>query len=95
MVKSRDYVAKTALDMATGDLFGFVCGQANSDCSSITTNGTTRAYGAFSMCSANERLSWIFNMVSKICRFIYHSDTNKYLVLLHKRQELSVVQLYR
>jgi len=48
-------------------------------------NGTTRAYGAFSMCSANERLSWAFNMVSKIRKFIYndHSDTNKYLVLLY------------
>lgn len=63
MVKSLGCVAKSSVsDKAIGDLFSFVCGQANSDCSAITANGTTGTYGAFSMCSANERLSWAFNM---------------------------------
>lgn len=62
MVKSLNCVAKSTVpDKAVGDLFNFVCGQANADCSDITTNGTTGTYGPFSMCSANERLSWAFN----------------------------------
>jgi len=66
MVKSLGCVAKSSVsDKVIGDLFSFVCGQTNSDCSAITANGTTGTYGAFSMCSANERLSWAFNMVSK------------------------------
>jgi len=66
MVKSLGCVAKSSVsDKAIRDLFNIVCGQANSDCSAITANGTSGTYGAFSMCSANERLSWAFNMVSK------------------------------
>ena len=66
MVKSLDCVAKSTVpDKAIAGLFNFVCGQANTDCSDINTNGTTGNYGPFSMCSANERLSWAFNTVSK------------------------------
>lgn len=62
MVKSLDCIAKnTVPEDAFGDLFNFVCGQPDADCSGITSNGTTGIYGAFSMCSATERLSWAFN----------------------------------
>lgn len=62
MVKSLDCVAKSTVpETAMGDLFNFVCGQSNADCSAITTNGTTGVYGAFSMCSSSERLSYVFN----------------------------------
>ena len=65
MVKSLDCVAKSSVSQdAMGELFGYVCGQPNTDCSEILANGTTGIYGAFSMCSTSERLSWVFNVVS-------------------------------
>lgn len=65
MVKSLECVAKDSVpEKGMGDLFGFVCGQPDADCSGITANGTTGVYGAFSMCSSSERLSWAFNSVS-------------------------------
>ena len=66
MVKSLDCVAKSTVSQdSMGDLFGYVCGQSNVDCSGILANGTTGRYGEFSMCSPSERLSWALNAVSK------------------------------
>lgn len=71
MVKSLDCVAKSTVpEAAMGDLFNFVCGQPNAGCSAITTNGTTGVYGTFSMCSASERLSYVFNTY-------YHANNKK------------------
>ncbi len=41
------------------ELFGIVCGKG--DCSSITANGTTGVYGAFSGCQPKEQLSVVLN----------------------------------
>jgi len=61
-LKALDCTAKSSVkEDAIGELFGFVCGQPNTDCSGIEANGTTGQYGAFSMCSPSERLAWAFN----------------------------------
>lgn len=61
MVKSLTCVSNKVNEKAMGELFAFVC--ADSDCTGINANGTTGNYGAFSMCSSSERLSWAFNAV--------------------------------
>ncbi|CAH6719407.1 pH-responsive protein 2 [[Candida] jaroonii] len=42
------------------DLFGTVCGFI--DCSGINANGTTGEYGAYSPCSAKDRLDFVLNL---------------------------------
>jgi len=61
MVNSLTCVAKSSVDKSKyGDLFSFTCGKGT-DCTGINGNGTTGAYGAYSMCGASERLSWAMN----------------------------------
>jgi hypothetical protein len=67
MVNSLTCVAKSSVDKSKyGDLFSFTCGKGT-DCTGINGNGTTGAYGAYSMCGASERLSWAMNAVRLIC----------------------------
>ncbi|KAF8458277.1 glycoside hydrolase family 72 protein [Kalaharituber pfeilii] len=62
MVESLECVAsKNVEDKSMGELFAFVCGSGNVDCSGIDANSTSAQYGPFSMCSSAERLSWVFN----------------------------------
>lgn len=42
------------------DLFDYVCGEI--DCSGITGNGTTGAYGAYSFCSPKEQLDFVLDL---------------------------------
>lgn len=48
-----------------GPLFDYICGTGGSnlgvDCAGINGNGTSGVYGAYSMCAAQDRLSWAFN----------------------------------
>ena len=46
------------------NLFSFIC-DGRADCTGISGNGTTGAYGAYSMCRPAERLSWAMNAVSR------------------------------
>lgn len=55
--------ASSVKDTDAGDLFGYICGDAGTDCSGIVANGTTGEYGAYSMCSPLERLGWAMNAV--------------------------------
>ena len=48
-----------------GDLFGYVCGHDPKACTGIQANATTGEYGAYSMCSASEQLSFVFNQYYK------------------------------
>jgi hypothetical protein len=49
-----------------GDLFGTVCGYSEGKyCEGINKNTTQGPYGAYSMCSAKEKLSFAFNAYSK------------------------------
>ncbi|PWW72125.1 Glycoside Hydrolase Family 72 [Tuber magnatum] len=62
MVSSLSCVAATKVrEKDTGDLFNYICGEAKTDCAGITANGTTGEYGAYSMCSPLERVSWAMN----------------------------------
>ncbi|MCJ1312167.1 1,3-beta-glucanosyltransferase gas1 [Agyrium rufum] len=62
MVQNLTCVAKSDLSSdLIGPLFGTVCGLADGLCDGITGNGTTGAYGAFSVCNDTSRLSWAFN----------------------------------
>jgi len=64
MVSALSCVAATKVqEKDTGDLFNYICGEAKTDCSGITANGTTGEYGAYSMCSPLERVSWAMNAV--------------------------------
>ena len=63
MVSNLTCVANNGIsDDATSDLFGFICGQQDGKfCEGITANGTTGEYGAYSMCKAQEQLSFAMN----------------------------------
>ncbi|KAH0543972.1 hypothetical protein FGG08_001739 [Glutinoglossum americanum] len=61
MVKSLSCVAKSSVEDAAFDpLFSVACATGGV-CTGIQANGTTGVYGAYSMCSPQERLSWAFN----------------------------------
>ncbi|KAL8683987.1 MAG: hypothetical protein Q9224_001250 [Gallowayella concinna] len=63
MVQSLNCTAKS--DIGDDDLetnFNYLCDPNNGDyCSGILANGTTGKYGAYSMCTPQERISWAFN----------------------------------
>ena len=63
MVKNLTCVAASGIsDDDIKTQFDFVCDPANGDnCSGISADAKTGKYGAFSMCTATERLSWAFN----------------------------------
>jgi hypothetical protein len=62
MVSSLSCVANSGLSgNQTATLFSTVCGLDNSACNGITANATTGVYGAYSMCSASQQLSFAFN----------------------------------
>ncbi|KAI5817510.1 beta-1,3-glucanosyltransferase [Pyronema omphalodes] len=47
-----------------GSLFSYICG-GKTECTGINGNGTTGNYGAYSMCSPSERLSWAMDAYYK------------------------------
>ncbi|KAL8732167.1 MAG: hypothetical protein Q9166_002914 [cf. Caloplaca sp. 2 TL-2023] len=63
MVQSLNCTAKS--DISDDDLqtnFDYLCDPNNGDfCSGILANGTTGEYGAYSMCTPQERIAWAFN----------------------------------
>ncbi|KAL8713939.1 MAG: hypothetical protein Q9220_002085 [cf. Caloplaca sp. 1 TL-2023] len=63
MVQSLNCTANTSInDDAIETNFNYLCDPSNGDfCSGILANGTTGVYGAYSMCNAQERISWAFN----------------------------------
>ena len=62
MVASLSCVANSDLSgNETATLFSTVCGLDNSACDGIAANGTTGVYGAYSMCSASQQLSFAFD----------------------------------
>lgn len=62
MVKSLSCVAKPSVTgKELGKLFGTVCGSDKDACKGITADATTGTYGAYSMCSPSEKLSFALN----------------------------------
>ncbi|KAI9787765.1 MAG: 1,3-beta-glucanosyltransferase gas1 [Geoglossum umbratile] len=69
MVKSLNCAAKAGVqDSAFGTLFGSACA-TKGVCDGIQADGSSGVYGAYSMCSPLEQLSWVFNE--------YYSANNK------------------
>ena len=65
MMSSLKCAAKSSLsDTDVAKQFAYICsptvGGVN-NCEGILANGTTGAYGAYSMCNGTERLSWAYN----------------------------------
>jgi hypothetical protein len=61
-VASLECVAADDLDgEEIGDHFSYVCGNDESACAGIVANATTGVYGSYSMCNAQQKLSFAFN----------------------------------
>ncbi|KAF4627289.1 hypothetical protein G7Y89_g10865 [Cudoniella acicularis] len=77
MVSSLTCIANTGLSgNETATLFSTVCGLDANACAGIAANGTTGVYGAYSMCSSYQQLSFAFdqyyqsqNKASTACSF--------------------------
>lgn len=66
MMSSLSCQANTGLSgNETATLFSTVCGLDSSACAGITANGTTGVYGAYSMCTAYQQLSFAFDQYYK------------------------------
>ncbi|KAI1044383.1 hypothetical protein LB504_013159 [Fusarium proliferatum] len=62
MVKSRSCVpADNLKSKDVTDIFGYICGQDKKICSAITANATAGIYGAYSMCSDEDKLAYILD----------------------------------
>lgn len=76
--KAKDNIKAT--DIA--DQFDYVCGEDPAACAGINTNATTGKYGAYSMCTSEEKLSFVYNQyflnqnkASTACDFSGTADT--------------------
>lgn len=66
MMSSLSCQANTGISgNETATLFSTVCGLDSSACDGITANGTTGVYGAYSMCSSYQQLSFAFDQYYK------------------------------
>jgi hypothetical protein len=66
MMSSLSCQANTGLSgNETATLFDYVCGLDSAACSGISKNATTGVYGAYSMCSAYQQLSFAFDQYYK------------------------------
>ncbi|KAK9441504.1 beta-1,3-glucanosyltransferase [Metarhizium brunneum] len=62
MAKSRACVPKSGLAVKKfGDIFGFICKASPESCAGINGNATTGVYGAYSMCSDEEKLAYVLD----------------------------------
>ncbi|KAI9743304.1 MAG: 1,3-beta-glucanosyltransferase gas1 [Claussenomyces sp. TS43310] len=83
MVSSLSCVsASTISSNTTEDLFDYICGTDQEFCTGINANGTTGVYGAYSMCSSDQRLAFIMDQyyvkqgkASTACEFSGHGTT--------------------
>ncbi|GMF03240.1 unnamed protein product [Ambrosiozyma monospora] len=64
---SKCVVADSVKEKDYGELFGTICGQI--DCSDINADGESGEYGAYSFCSAEEKLNYVLNK--------YYEDANE------------------
>ncbi|TGO37921.1 hypothetical protein BHYA_0086g00360 [Botrytis hyacinthi] len=70
MVKSLSCVANSGISgNSSADLFDYVCGLDSAACDGISKNATTGTYGAYSMCTSAQQLSFVFDQ--------YYQNNNK------------------
>lgn len=66
MVSSLRCMAKPGLDSGTAtSLTESICGPATEECPALHGNGSNGTYGAYSMCTSTERLSWALDVLYK------------------------------
>jgi 1,3-beta-glucanosyltransferase GAS1 len=66
MVKSLSCVASTSLSGEDiGELFGIVCGLDDKACAGTAVNPSTGVYGAYSMCTGSQQLSFVVDQYYK------------------------------
>ncbi|TFB00116.1 1,3-beta-glucanosyltransferase [Trichoderma ghanense] len=62
MVKASECVVSSSTDPSDyGSIFDYVCGSDQSLCNGINGNTSTGDYGAFSMCSDSDKLTYVLN----------------------------------
>lgn len=70
MLSSLSCIAKSGLTgNRTAEIFDYICGADKNACNGINANATTGTYGAYSMCNAYEKLSFVINA--------YYNDNKK------------------
>ncbi|TGO12076.1 hypothetical protein BTUL_0095g00340 [Botrytis tulipae] len=70
MVQSLSCVANSGISgNSSADLFDYVCGLDSAACDGISKNATTGTYGAYSMCTSAQQLSFVFDQ--------YYQHNNK------------------
>lgn len=70
MVKSLECVPKgTVSAKKAAELFGYICGDGDADCTGISVDGAEGKYGPYSMCGTNEKLAYVMNQ--------YYEKNNK------------------
>lgn len=85
MMASLECKAKKNIDVEDiGEQFSYVCGEDPESCVGILSNATTGEYGAYSMCSPSQKLSFAFNTwylrndkASDACDFSGNAETQK------------------
>ncbi|KAI3536788.1 glycolipid anchored surface protein [Colletotrichum abscissum] len=66
MVKSLSCTPKDGLKAsAIGEIFGYICGASPDSCRGINTNTTTGVYGAYSMCTDEQKLAFVMDTYYK------------------------------
>ncbi|KAG5981706.1 hypothetical protein E4U55_002631 [Claviceps digitariae] len=62
MTKSRSCVPKSGLSPKKyGDIFSFICTKSPESCAGINANATSGVYGAYSMCDAQAKLTYVLD----------------------------------
>lgn len=62
MMNSLNCIAKIGLDAGAAESrYEQLCGTSSEDCPALHGNGSNGTYGAFSICTINQRLSWALN----------------------------------
>lgn len=97
MVKASECIVSNSTDPSGyGSIFDYVCGSDQALCNGINGNTSTGAYGAYSMCSDEDKLTYVLNQYyqkqnkdSTACDFNSSAETQTVSGTLDKCNELT------